>query len=1190
MPTHYGSFIIHGSKIRQTDIDMNMSNITSLADPINTFDAANKHYIDKHITELGGSSVFVVLSGIEWTDVCNLLPGSYIVVITTTSVNGGPTAMFTITRADEFKNGNINRQASSPGNNTGEQIELTWNAGEILKVRKSGFAYDGNYTISFNTKTISSLPTPPSLPEDAASKSYVDKTVHDALDIHFSGAIVELSGMKTSIVNPNLAIGSYTITVTPIGINNAPTAVFAVSKNSIYSEAMIVVSAATPGLYTMENLTLAWPSAMPMILSKNGLNYDGQYRVDFGNKNIRVSTEPIIPSDVATMGYVQNEIEMKMNAQFGGYDVTLNGIEFSDVASLRLGCYSLTISPLIVGGPTGSFIIAKNETEKDAVITRLISVPGKDSNEELEVTWLASNPVQLRKTSIFHDGTYRVDVNLKNIAVPTPILESDVATKEYVDKALDRIIQTHFDGITVSLNRMDWVDVFNLQSGSYLVTVNGLCDGTPTALFTISKSTQSSTAQISKISGEPGRLTGESLCLSWDANAPVRLSKTGPFHDGEYKIDFGLRNYATKPPEIPTDVATKNYVDDTMNKCMQQKFGGIIVTLTGLDFSIVGDFRNGSYIISISPQSQIGPSAIFAISKSSQSNGANIACLSSTPGPMNEVLNLSWDPNFPLMLKKNGTASDGKYILDFGLKNTIPEQAIHSISFEEQLATRDYVNSQLSAWKENFFSGIQVDLSGTAWSTVCYPRMGAFILTVSSIVPHGAAAVFAICKTTDEIDGSITCLNVQCAKVTKETFEMRWLAGKPLQIHKTLPFHDGKILCDFSIKNFSSKNNSLPSDIATYDYVKSEIERNINTRLNGVMIDLNGIEWTDVILLQAGSYIITVSPTFDTGPSAVFAISTDSINKNGTTITILQSPIGDASIIIEWPALSHVRIRKTSLFYDGQYHVDFNLKNAATIPEPQLPSDVVTNATLKRTIENVVLPTVRGTEVDLNGITWFDVLPLRPGSYVISVSNEYDVNFPTAIFMISKNQDAIEGLVSITSRMAGCEGCNLEMKWPPNDKLKIRKTLLTCDGRYTVNFNIKNQVMIEYPISSTDIVTKQYVDDKLKNGLDIKGNGILIILMGTLPVSVYPLVAGSYVITINGIDQIGMPTATVSLSKSCQTQSPDIAYITQSLGIGTGERLIVTWGPDEPIKISKNGNFYNGKYRINFNIQNSQTY
>ena len=574
MPYHTGKAYLSGSSARRvlitdssimsSSLDMNQRKITSVGTPVRPLDAANKIYVDDTVTkvyegiETQFSGSAVTLTGTEPSDIVNMQSGSYFVAVT--PYDDGPTACFAISKASESQVGQVVRLTAHPGQVTLEQLELMWPRNGLLRLRKSGRGYDGRYLVNFNTKNVSSVPAPPVLPTDTATKAYVD----ERLEAKFGGVSIPLHGTAAQNV-VNLRLGSYVMTVSPINIDGAPTATFSISKTSFGHDGVVAVITHCKGLYTPEELVLSWPADGMIALSKSGPGYDGVYLVDLGVKNLSTAPVAALDSDVATVAYVDRQIERKFQNRFGGQLIRLENTQSTPIFHMRPGAYVICVSSLELNGPCATFSVSKSSKDAEPHIVVLTSCPGRDTGERLQITWPKNSMILLSKTGPFYDGEYIADVPLKNLSVTSQVVvDSDVADKSYVDAALRQFTDNKFTGVPVDLTGTDFSAVVALRNGSYLVNVSAPhMDGAPTGSYIVSKARVEDTGFVVKLSECPGHLTQETLEVEWPPSSRLRLRKTGARYDGAYVVDFNLKNFATvDEPVVPDDVATKAYVDD----------------------------------------------------------------------------------------------------------------------------------------------------------------------------------------------------------------------------------------------------------------------------------------------------------------------------------------------------------------------------------------------------------------------------------------------------------------------------------------------------------------------------------------------------------------------------------------------------------------------------------------------------
>ena len=134
------------SVIQSSKIDMAYQTITSVADPQNPSDAATKYFVENTVAGVV-KTIQVHLRGSAYTTIsCNIPPSS--LLITVSSVNGGPAATFMISKNSKAREGHVARITSLPSESTHEELDLKWPASGGLMLRKTGMGhFDGCYIV-----------------------------------------------------------------------------------------------------------------------------------------------------------------------------------------------------------------------------------------------------------------------------------------------------------------------------------------------------------------------------------------------------------------------------------------------------------------------------------------------------------------------------------------------------------------------------------------------------------------------------------------------------------------------------------------------------------------------------------------------------------------------------------------------------------------------------------------------------------------------------------------------------------------------------------------------------------------------------------------------------------------------------------------------------------------------------------
>ena len=1206
MPYHSGSGGLHrsfarrmvmsDSSITTSTIDMNFNNITSVKDPIRPQDAATRYYVDSTIEDISQkientfSGIAINLQGIEYTPIAHLQPGSFLVTVNPPS-DGYPTAVFSISKGSEEMGGHVAVITAHGGRDTYERLELQWPSGGTLMIRKTGPGYNGEYIIDMTVKNLSGVPAPPVRPSDVATKGYVENLIREHLNVNFGGLEVFLEGSEWFPVY-NLQPSSYYVTVSGFGLYGAPTATFAISKNIQNSDAHVITTTSIPGIITFETLELKWPRNDLMLIRKTGPGHNGKYIVDLGVKNFSSVPLPVAPSDAATIGFVREEIERVFQERWGGIQVNLNGIEYTDVAPMRPGSYLMTITSLVPEGPSAVFSISKNSAFGSPHMVVVSSNWGVDTKEMLELVWPPNSMVALRKTGVMYDGLYIIDMNMKNITPDSavPVLPNETATKEYVDKMVKDVLQAQWGGISVELIDDEWVNVAAFKPGSYVITVNCVFDGGATASFNISKNSVSKDAHIIKLTSEPGLDTKETIELVWNSYEQLKIRKTGPFHDGVYMLDTNLRNFTTTmEPQIPSDVATMAYVDTKVETTFNQKFNGFEVYLKDTDFVDIAALSPGSYFIAVFGKFDGAATATFVICKSSQYSEGTVTCISPCPAAESgETLEMCWPSNKKIRLRKTGVHNDGLYVIDLNLKN-ISATPYGEISLPTDAPSRAEMSRAIDERMKVDFGGVEVFLQDSELSDVCVLNKGSYFIAVINTISGAPTGTWSVSKSSLDEEAHIVRLTHTIGKKGNTHVELVWNADRKLQIRKNSPYYDGKYVVDFNLKNFSTAPlPAFPSDGATREYVEEYVKETMDVQFSGILVNLVGRENSVVTDMIPGTYFVTVSPVKEGGPTSAFIIAKSSTNMEGHVIKLAPCPGADTGEMLEmtWPSNQKVFLSKNGNFHDGDFLVDFNLKRFTLTPPPQIESDIATVGFVERTIKEALDVKFGGITVRLNKRDKSVVMPLVEGSYIVAIRSLV-LNGPTASFSISKANASMDAhVVKVGNSSVNNSECALELSWPADESLLLRKTSDDFDGNYVVDMVLKNFSNLPPAELPEDGVTLSQMHVAIEEKMQSVYGGLSVHLYSDEYSEILSRKTGAFTVAVSS-KVVNGPVATFQVSKNDTSGDAHIVRITSLGGVGTNEVLELIWKGDEPMKLRKNGNSFDGEYLVDMNLRNS---
>lgn len=126
--------------------------------------------------------------------------------------------------------------------------------------------------------------------------------------------------------------------------------------------------------------------------------------IDMNGGSIKNIGTPIQPTDSVNKAYVDNAVGNVTSA----IQVTLTGTNWSDVITSTSGSVNFVVKNIVANGPSASFSISKNSSIINGNPNRTVSCAGIGTLERLDIQWLASGPLQIRKTGMNYDGVYNI--------------------------------------------------------------------------------------------------------------------------------------------------------------------------------------------------------------------------------------------------------------------------------------------------------------------------------------------------------------------------------------------------------------------------------------------------------------------------------------------------------------------------------------------------------------------------------------------------------------------------------------------------------------------------------------------------------------------------------------------------------------------------------------------------------------
>jgi ABC-type antimicrobial peptide transport system permease subunit len=158
--------------------------------------------------------------------------------------------------------------------------------------------------------------------------------------------------------------------------------------NGFFSDSYITNSTTTNNIITTSKISTS---------SIDMLDTAGNYQ------NITNVAIPINPHDAVIKQYVDD-----LNIRLKNYDLT--GTTGTLLTNDLSGSYVVTVTNLVMNGPSATFHITKNSPSVCGHIVRHTLSPGLGSLTSLNITWPTYSGPYLIKSNGSYDGSYRVKI------------------------------------------------------------------------------------------------------------------------------------------------------------------------------------------------------------------------------------------------------------------------------------------------------------------------------------------------------------------------------------------------------------------------------------------------------------------------------------------------------------------------------------------------------------------------------------------------------------------------------------------------------------------------------------------------------------------------------------------------------------------------------------------------------------
>lgn len=283
---------------------------------------------------------------------------------------------------------------------------------------------------------------------------------------------------------------------------------------------------------------------------------------------------------------------------------------------------------------------------------------------------------------------------------------------------------------------------------------------------------------------------------------------------------------------------------------------------TGISTTITED-PIGSFINFCYPRIQDGSSSTFIYSKTNPSiQGVTVSLNSNTS------------------------------LLNFGrISGNYPAYSGFRVSKNYTEGNGDYIQNS-----NEYFSKIELNLSGTSWSSLNTSLFGCFCYSIYS-TEGGSSCAFIICKNKSSLNAGNVVRLATSPSLTNGRLNLRWLSGSGIDLRKNAPGEDGvyyikdifELSTSFDIVLTGTTKTSIPSSIFNFYQSKS------------IMIKITSLE----------DY-----------PNGIFTISKNSVFRSGNKSQIRSPGSGTGEFLtVFWDQTKGLEISKDGVNYDGTYTV-----------------------------------------------------------------------------------------------------------------------------------------------------------------------------------------------------------------------------------------------------------------------------